>query len=161
MTGANSPKLQDFALISRIRDSETGHVVVVIGGLYTYGTEAAGEFLTDPELMRAVANQVRPERNRAKSADCAGNDGDGRNARGHPGYLQCQRNSAVSGRRTCGRIAPSLISNEINKLISEFLTVRDGICLSICPFHFNTNFTDSKFSSAGTACSAAPSVRLG
>jgi hypothetical protein len=57
--GANSPKLQDFALISRIRDSETGHVVVVIGGLYTYGTEAAGEFLTDPNLMQAVASQVR------------------------------------------------------------------------------------------------------
>jgi len=60
LTGANSPKIQDFALISRIRDSETGHVVVVIGGLYTYGTEAAGEFLTDPEVMKAVASQLRP-----------------------------------------------------------------------------------------------------
>ena len=59
MTGANSPKLQDFALISRIRDSETGHVVVVIGGLYTYGTEAAGEFLTDPDLMQAIAKEAR------------------------------------------------------------------------------------------------------
>jgi hypothetical protein len=59
ITGSNSPKLQDFALISRIRDSETGHVVVVIGGLYTYGTEAAGEFLTDPTLMQAVAAQAR------------------------------------------------------------------------------------------------------
>ena len=58
-TGANSPKLQDFALISRIRDSGTGHVVVVIGGLYTYGTQAAGEFLTNPDLMQAVASQVR------------------------------------------------------------------------------------------------------
>ena len=57
--GANSPKMRDFALISRIRDSETGHVVVVIGGLYTYGTEAAGEFLSDPELMKTVAAQTR------------------------------------------------------------------------------------------------------
>ncbi len=57
-TGANSPKVQDYALISRIRDSETGHVVVVIGGLYTYGTQAAGEFLTDPSLMREVGRQV-------------------------------------------------------------------------------------------------------
>jgi hypothetical protein len=57
VVGANSPKLQDFALISRIRDSETGHVVVVIGGLYTYGTQAAGEFLTDPELMKVIAKQ--------------------------------------------------------------------------------------------------------
>jgi hypothetical protein len=60
VTGANSPKLQDFALISRIRDSETGHVVVVIGGLYTYGTETAGEFLTDPGLMQAIAAQLGP-----------------------------------------------------------------------------------------------------
>jgi hypothetical protein len=59
LTGANSPKIQDFALISRIRDSETGHVVVVIGGLYTYGTEAAGELLNDPELMQAIAKETR------------------------------------------------------------------------------------------------------
>ncbi|MGD0345379.1 MAG: hypothetical protein ABSA85_01415 [Terracidiphilus sp.] len=60
VTGANSPKLQDFALISRIHDSETGHVVVVIGGLYTYGTETAGEFLTNPDLMQAIATQAQP-----------------------------------------------------------------------------------------------------
>jgi len=59
LTGANSPKLQDFALISRIRDSETGHVVVVIGGLYTYGTQTAGEFLTDPALMQSIARDER------------------------------------------------------------------------------------------------------
>ena len=63
VVGANSPKLQDFALISRIRDSETGHVVVVIGGLYTYGTQAAGEFLTDPDLMNAIANEIRLNEN--------------------------------------------------------------------------------------------------
>ncbi len=60
VTGANSPKLQDFALISRIRDSETGHVVVVVGGLYTYGTEAAGEFLTNSDLLQAIVTQTRP-----------------------------------------------------------------------------------------------------
>jgi hypothetical protein len=32
-------------------------VVIVIGGLYTYGTEAAGEFLTNPALMQEVARQ--------------------------------------------------------------------------------------------------------
>ncbi|MEI9969470.1 MAG: hypothetical protein WDM87_12920 [Terracidiphilus sp.] len=35
-------------------------MVVVIGGLYTYGTETAGEFLTDPQLMEAIAAQVGP-----------------------------------------------------------------------------------------------------
>lgn len=52
------PVLQDYALISRIWNSETGHVVIVIGGLYTYGTETAGEFLTDPQLMQAIAKAV-------------------------------------------------------------------------------------------------------
>jgi hypothetical protein len=51
----HGPILQDFALISRIRNSETGHVVVVIGGLYTYGTQSAGEFLTDPRFMQAIS----------------------------------------------------------------------------------------------------------
>lgn len=57
--GINSPRLQDYALISRIQDSETGHVVVVIGGLYTYGTLAAGEFLTDPALMQVIAKEAQ------------------------------------------------------------------------------------------------------
>jgi hypothetical protein len=56
--GAGSPVLHDYALISRIRNSETGHVLVVIGGLYTYGTESAGEFLTDPQLMQAITQQT-------------------------------------------------------------------------------------------------------
>jgi hypothetical protein len=59
--GPGSPVLKDYALISRIRNSETGHVVVVIGGLYTYGTEAAGEFLTDPQLIQAIAKATRPD----------------------------------------------------------------------------------------------------
>jgi hypothetical protein len=53
--GLGGPVLKDYALISRIRNSETGHVVIVIGGLYTYGTEAAGEFLTDTHLIQAIA----------------------------------------------------------------------------------------------------------
>ena len=59
--GPGSPVFKDYALISRIRNSETGHVVVVIGGLYTYGTEAAGEFLTDPLLIQAIAKATRSD----------------------------------------------------------------------------------------------------
>jgi hypothetical protein len=50
------PPLEDYALISRIWNSETGHVMVFIGGLYTYGTEAAGEFLADPQTLQQIAN---------------------------------------------------------------------------------------------------------
>ncbi|HXE08952.1 MAG TPA: hypothetical protein VN612_13710 [Acidobacteriaceae bacterium] len=53
--GPQGPVLQDYALISRIRNSQTGHVVVIIGGLYTYGTQSAGEFLTDPRWMQAIS----------------------------------------------------------------------------------------------------------
>jgi len=56
--GPHSPALHDYALISRIRNSETGKVVVVIGGLYTYGTQSAGEFLTDPQMMQAISAAV-------------------------------------------------------------------------------------------------------
>jgi hypothetical protein len=57
--GAYGPPLQDYALISRIQNSETGHVVIVIGGLYTYGTESAGEFLTDPRLMQTISKAAK------------------------------------------------------------------------------------------------------
>ena len=52
------PTRQDFALVSRVWIPETGHVLVVIGGLYAFGTESAGEFVTDANLMRSVAKQV-------------------------------------------------------------------------------------------------------
>jgi hypothetical protein len=40
----------DYALISRIVNSETGTPVVIVGGLYMYGTKAAGDFLADQNL---------------------------------------------------------------------------------------------------------------
>jgi hypothetical protein len=54
---AGKPPLQDFALISRIWNSDTGLPVIVVGGLYTYGTETAGEFLNDAQLMQAIAKE--------------------------------------------------------------------------------------------------------
>jgi hypothetical protein len=56
--GLGGPALQDYALISRIWDSRTGNVVVVIGGLYTYGTEAAGEALTSRNMMEAISKSA-------------------------------------------------------------------------------------------------------
>jgi hypothetical protein len=59
--GVGSPVLHDYALISRIRSPETGHVVVVIGGLYVYGTQSAGEFLNDPQLMQSIAKTLQSD----------------------------------------------------------------------------------------------------
>ncbi len=46
---------EDYALISRTLDPTTGRMVVVIGGITGYGTVAAGEFLTDPTYLEAMA----------------------------------------------------------------------------------------------------------
>lgn len=48
---ASTTPLHDYTLISRVLDSETGHDVVVLGGLYTYGTQAAGEYVSSPQMM--------------------------------------------------------------------------------------------------------------
>jgi hypothetical protein len=46
---------EDYALISRTLDPTTARMVVVIAGLTGYGTIAAGEFLTDPAYLEAMA----------------------------------------------------------------------------------------------------------
>ena len=48
---------EDFAIVSRALNRRTGKMLVTVGGLYGYGTEAAGQFLTDPKyLMKFAAN---------------------------------------------------------------------------------------------------------
>jgi len=51
-----NPPRQDYALITRVFNPQTGHVLVVVGGLYAYGTEAAGEFITNRSMMDSVAH---------------------------------------------------------------------------------------------------------
>jgi hypothetical protein len=45
----------DYALISRTLDPNTERMTVVIGGLTGFGTQAAGEFLTNPVYLAALA----------------------------------------------------------------------------------------------------------
>ena len=48
----SGPKFsEDYAIISRVLDSKTGAVLVTIAGLDHTGTRAAGEFVTDPQLL--------------------------------------------------------------------------------------------------------------
>jgi hypothetical protein len=47
--------LEDFAMIARVRDTPSGQLVLVIGGLGSRGTEAAGEFLTVPGYLEEIA----------------------------------------------------------------------------------------------------------
>lgn len=63
--GAGTPPLHDYALISRVRSPQTGRYLVSIGGLFVYGTQAAGEFLSDPEALKALgkAASLDPTKN--------------------------------------------------------------------------------------------------
>lgn len=45
----------DYALITRIIDHEGKRVEISVGGLSQFGTQAAGEFLTNEEAMSAFA----------------------------------------------------------------------------------------------------------
>jgi len=48
----------DYALISRVYDSTTGRMVVVVAGIGAIGPTAAGEFLTDPQYLEQLARQA-------------------------------------------------------------------------------------------------------
>jgi len=57
----STPYLQlteDYALISRVFEPATERMAVIAGGLTGYGTLAAGEFLTNPVYMEAVAKEA-------------------------------------------------------------------------------------------------------
>lgn len=47
-------RIKDFIIISRIADSASGRVTVLVGGFSVWGTEAAVGLLTDPEQMQSV-----------------------------------------------------------------------------------------------------------
>ena len=46
---------EDYAIVSRIFDSNTGELLIVAAGITQYGSRAAGEFLTSPQLMAGLA----------------------------------------------------------------------------------------------------------
>lgn len=50
----------DYALISRIFDSHDGHVLIMAGGIGSFGTQAAAEFLTNPKEMAEFARKAPP-----------------------------------------------------------------------------------------------------
>jgi hypothetical protein len=48
----------DYALMSRVFDVKTGRMVVVAAGFTHFGTEGAGEFLTDPKSFQELASRL-------------------------------------------------------------------------------------------------------
>jgi len=55
-TRAGGQSFPEYALISRFSNPDTGKMTVIIGGLHSYGSEAAGQFLGDPQLLNPAGS---------------------------------------------------------------------------------------------------------
>jgi hypothetical protein len=49
--GADGKTDEDFAIVSRVLDAETGQFLVTAAGISSFGSRAAGYFLTRPDEM--------------------------------------------------------------------------------------------------------------
>ena len=56
----NGRVTEDFIIISRVFQSETGEMLVTAAGITHYGTGAAGEFLTNPSYIEAAMQNAPP-----------------------------------------------------------------------------------------------------
>ncbi len=55
LTAPYTDLTEDYAIVSRVLDPTTGKLVVIASGLFKFGTEAAGEFLTCDTCMKELA----------------------------------------------------------------------------------------------------------
>ena len=58
--GTHGENTEDFALISRVLHADTGGPVVAIGGIGSFGTQAAAEFAASAEEMNKLLNNAPP-----------------------------------------------------------------------------------------------------
>ena len=56
--GPQEQELDDYALITRVWDPTTRQHIVLAGGIMNYGTQAAGEFLTNPVYLAEAFRNV-------------------------------------------------------------------------------------------------------
>jgi hypothetical protein len=47
----NGAAVEDYAVVTRLLNSKTGQFVVAVGGILSYGTQAAGELVSSPESL--------------------------------------------------------------------------------------------------------------
>lgn len=60
LNGALTDLTEDYAIVSRVLDPTTGKMVVTVSGLFKFGTEAAGEFLTCETCIEGLASVGPP-----------------------------------------------------------------------------------------------------
>ncbi|HVW11188.1 MAG TPA: hypothetical protein VHC90_21535, partial [Bryobacteraceae bacterium] len=49
-----SDSFRDYAIVSRLLDPRVEQVIVMLGGVGAHGTEAAGDFVTNPDQIRKL-----------------------------------------------------------------------------------------------------------
>ena len=59
----------DYAIVSRILDTTTDRPVIIAAGITQYGTMAAGEFLSNPGVLRRGRSEVPPGLAKEEPAD--------------------------------------------------------------------------------------------
>jgi hypothetical protein len=62
--GSQADVAEDYAIVSRILESKTGGILVTIAGLNHEGTQAAGEFATNPQMIADFVKNAPKDWNR-------------------------------------------------------------------------------------------------
>ena len=52
--------VEDYAIVTRLLNSTTGQFVVIVAGIMSYGTQAAGEFVSSPEYLQEALQAASP-----------------------------------------------------------------------------------------------------
>ena len=58
---SNGKTMEDYAVVTRLLNSRTGQFVVVVAGIKSYSTQAAGEFVSSPEYIQNGLQSVSPD----------------------------------------------------------------------------------------------------
>ncbi len=67
--GPQGEDLDDYALVTRVWDPTTRQYVVLAGGIMNYGTQAAGEFLTNPVYLAEAFRNVSSNWSKQEHSD--------------------------------------------------------------------------------------------
>ena len=59
--GPNGAATEDYAVVTRLLNSKTGQFVVAVGGILSYGTQAAGELVSSPEKLERALQSAQPD----------------------------------------------------------------------------------------------------
>jgi hypothetical protein len=59
-TDSTGKATEDYAVVTRLLNSTTGQFVVIVAGIKSYGTQAAGEFVSRPEYLQAALQTASP-----------------------------------------------------------------------------------------------------